>query len=53
MKITINMPDEIFYMVCNYVFYTDTGWSVGVKNLEANDLHDGNEIIINPYKGGD
>lgn len=53
MKITIDIPDETICMVCDYVFYTATGLSMGVKSLETDDLYDGNEIKVDPYKGGD
>lgn len=53
MKITIDIPDETLCMFCNYVFYTAIGLSMGVKSLETDDLYDGNEVKVNPYKGGE
>lgn len=53
MKITIDIPDETLCMFCNYVFYTATGLTMNVKSLETDDLYDGNEIKLNPHKGGE
>lgn len=53
MKITIDIPDETLCVFCNYVFFTPIGLSMGVKSLETGDLYDGNEVKVDPYKGGD
>jgi len=55
MKITLDIPDTTACAFINYVFMdTSTyGLSLGVKSLDSDDLVDGNEIKVDPYKGGD
>ena len=54
MKITLDIPDTTTCAFINYVYVNkDTyGMSMGVKSLESDDLVDGNEIKVEPYKGG-
>ena len=55
MKITLDIPDTTTCAFINYVFFNkDTyGMSAGVKSLDSDDLSDGNEIKVDPYKGGE
>ena len=55
MKITLDIPDTTMCAFINYVFINkDTyGMSMGVKSLESDDLVDGNEIKVDPSKGGE
>lgn len=55
MKITLDIPDTTLCVFINYVFtnkYT-YGINMGVKSLDSDDLIDGNEIKVEPYKGGE
>lgn len=55
MKITLDIPDTTTCAFVNYVYMDNYtyGMSMGVKSLESDDLVDGNEIKVEPYKGGD
>lgn len=58
MKITLDIPNTTTCAFINYIFinediYSPFGMSMGVKSLESDDLVDGNEIKVEPYKGGD
>ena len=55
MKITLDIPDTTACAFFNYVYVNkDTyGMSLGVKSLGSDDLVDGNEIKVDPSKGGD
>ena len=55
MKITLDIPDTTTCAFINYVLINkDTyGMSMCVKSLESDDLVDGNEIKVDPSKGGD
>ena len=55
MKITLDIPITTTCAFFNYVFMNEDsyGMGMGVKSLESDDLVDGNEIKVDPYKGGD
>ena len=55
MRITLDIPDTTACAFINYVFWNkDTyGMGMGVKSLESDDLVDGNEVKVDPCKGGD
>lgn len=52
MKITLDIPNATTCAFINYVFVNEDtyGMSMGVKSLESDDLVDGNEIKVEPYK---
>ena len=55
MTITLDIPDTTTCAFFNYVFVNEDtyGINMGVKSLDSDDLIDGNEIKVEPYKGGD
>ena len=57
MKITIEMPDTTTCAFLNYIYRTDTGMSMGVKQIDTDDLKNGNLLVCNAYhpteKGGE
>lgn len=55
MKITLDIPDTTVCAFFSYVFADrkTSGMVMAVKNLDSTDLFDGNEIKIEPYKGGE
>lgn len=55
MRITLDIPDTTTCAFINYVFWNkDTyGMGMSVKSLDSDDLVDGNEIKVDPDKGGD
>lgn len=55
MKITLDIPDTTTCAFFNYVYMNKDSYnlSMGIKSLESDDLIDGNEIKVDPYKGGD
>ena len=55
MKITLDIPDTTTCAFINYVFYnTQTvRMAMGIKSLDSDDLVDGNEIKVEPLKGGE
>ena len=55
MKITLNIPNTTTCAFVNYVFVDEDtyGMCMGVRSLDSDDLVDGNEIKIEPRKGGD
>lgn len=55
MKITLDIPDMTTCAFFNYVYMNKDSYnlSMGVKSLVSDDLVDGNEIKVDPDKGGD
>lgn len=55
MKITLDIPNTTICAFVNYVLVNkDTyGMTMEVEGLNSDDLVDGNEIKIEPYKGGE
>ena len=55
MKITLDIPNTTTCAFFNYVFVDEDthGMGMSVKDLNSDDLFNGNEIKIEPYKGGD
>lgn len=55
MRITLDIPNTTICAFVNYVLVNkDTyGMTMEVEGLNSDDLVDGNEIKIEPYKGGD
>lgn len=55
MKITLDIPNTTLCAFINYVFVEKNthGMSLGVRSLGSKDLSDGNEIKVDPYKGGE
>ena len=55
MKITLDIPNTTICAFVNYVLVNEDtyGMTMEVKGLNSDDLVDGNEIKVEPYKGGD
>ena len=49
MKVTIEMPDTTTCAFLNYIYRTDTGMSMGVKQIDTDDLKNGNLLVCNAY----
>jgi hypothetical protein len=43
MKITIELPDTTVCAFVNYVYYTETGMSMGAKSIGTDDLEKAKE----------
>lgn len=55
MKITLDIPDTTICAFVNYVLVNEDtyGMTMEVEGLNSDDLVDGNEIKVEPNKGGD
>ena len=55
MKITLDIPDTTTCAFFNYVFVNENVYEMemGVRSLDSDDLVDGNEIKVEPHKGGE
>ncbi len=55
MKITLDIPNTTICAFVNYVRVNEDtyGMTMEAKGLNSDDLFNGNEIKIEPYKGGD
>ena len=55
MKITLDIPDTTICAFVSYVLVNEDtyGMTMEVECLNSDDLVDGNEIKVEPYKGGD
>lgn len=55
MKITLDFPNTTICAFVNYVLVNEDtyGMTMEVEGLNSDDLVDGNEIKIEPSKGGD
>jgi len=55
MKITLDIPDTTICAFFNYVLVNEDthGMTMSVIGLNSDDLVDGSEIKVVPYKGGD
>lgn len=55
MKITLDIPNTTTCAFFNYVFVDENtyGMCMGVRSLDSDNLVDGNEIKVEPRKGGD
>ena len=46
MKVTLEIPKELICGFFNYVFFTETGLALGVKQIAGEDLKDGNLLEV-------
>ena len=55
MKITLDIPNTTLCAFVSYVLVNEDtyGMTMDVESLNSDDLFNGNEIKIEPYKGGD
>ena len=55
MKIILDIPNKTTCVFFNYVYVDEDtcGMRMGVRSLDSDDLVDGNEIKVEPRKGGD
>lgn len=48
MKITLDIPNETICGFYNYVYWTETGLAMGVKQMGSDELKDGNVLKVEP-----
>ena len=52
MKITIELPERAVCAFLNYVYGTDTGMSMGVKQIDTDDIKRGKVLVCDGCEKG-